>query len=274
MDKQFWHAIIKNKFAFPEGQNLLALTDELFTYVSSTDPELRDGIGYEVFANWIETEPYTPEALRGYLTRLLANLQVGLGEQESDTVFGRAFSVLFLAEVIHRDNQKPYLEAHEVTDALEQVLAYLAKEKDPRGFVPGKGWAHALAHTADALMVFARSPHVDASGLTQIMDVVSVKMRAASEWIYVHGEDDRLARAIVTAFTRDLLTIEQVKSWIEALSANWKGAWQEEASARAYFNVRNLLRAIHIRVLSAKELPHKDDLSALLLDSVNSLRPF
>lgn len=274
MDKQFWHAIRENKYAFPQGHELVALTDELFTYIPSTDPELRDTIAYETFANWIETEPYSASDMRGYLARLLENLNTGLGEHDTDTVFGRAFSILFLAEVIHRDNQQPYLEPAEVNDALARVILYLTAEHDPRGYVLVKGWAHALAHTADALMVFARSPHVDNFGLLSIFNAVAEKIRSATDWIYVQGEDDRLARAIVTALARDLLSIDQARSWIESLNADWKGAWQDESCTRAYFNTRNLLRAIHLRVASVKELPHKDELTTILLDAATSMRPF
>ena len=274
MDKPFWLAIRENKFAFPAGHDLAALTDELFSYLPSTDPELRDTIGYEVFANWIETEPYSPELLRGYIQRLTANLQTGLGERDTDTIFLRTFSILFLAEVMHRDNQQPYLQPHEVTGVLERVLAYLATERDPRGFVPVKGWAHALAHTADALTVLARSPHLDTVALMRILEAASAKMRSATNWVYTHGEDDRLARAIVTALGRDLIPLKQTQPWLAALTANWKDAWTDEERTRAYFNVRNLLRAIHIRVASAKELPHKNELTCLLLEFITTMRPF
>ncbi|HMU92264.1 MAG TPA: DUF2785 domain-containing protein [Anaerolineales bacterium] len=274
MDKNFWHTIKENKYAFPQGHDLTTLTDELFSYIPSTDPDLRDGIGYEIFANWIETEPYQAEQLRGYLKRLLENLQVGLGQQDDDSVFGRAFSVLYLAEVIHRDNQQPYLESHEVKETLTRVLAYLAAERDPRGYVPVKGWAHALAHTADMLMVFARSPHLGATELEHILSAVSEKMRAAKNWIYIHGEDDRLARAIVTALAREELSLEQVKAWFENLTTDWKGAWDHEEQSRAYLNARNLLRAIHLRILQMKELPRQEELSALALEAAASMRPF
>jgi hypothetical protein len=274
MNKQFWHSIKESKFAFPEGRDLEALTDELFSYIPSLDPELRDEIGYEIFANWIETEPYSAEQLHGYLARLVENLQIGLGEHQTDSVFGRAFSILFLAEVIHRDNQQPYLEAREVTETLNRVLAYLAAENDPRGYVPVKGWAHALAHTSDALMVFARSPHLDSANLEHILTAISEKIRSATSWVYVHGEDDRLARAAVTAFAREALTLDQIKNWLEGLSADWKGAWMDESQSRAYFNTRNLLRAVHLRILSTNDLARKDELVALALEAASNMRPY
>ena len=274
MEKPFWHTIRENKYTFPAGHDLAALTEDLFSYLSSTDPELRDKIGYEIFANWIETEPYSPGLLRDYIKRLTANLQVGIGERDSDTVFLRAFSILVLAEIIHRDNQQPFLQSGEAINVFESVLAYLAAERDPRGYVAEKGWAHALAHTADALMVLARSPHLDASALLRIPYAASAKMQTAIDWIYVHGEDDRLANAIVSAFERDLLSVEQIQTWLVELTSDWKGAWTNEERSRAFFNVRNLMRAVHIRTMSSKKLPHQDEIQASLLETIRSFRPY
>jgi hypothetical protein len=44
---------------------------------------------------------------------LLSNLEKGIGETESDSVFLRTFSVLLLAEIVHNDNKKPVLNNHD-----------------------------------------------------------------------------------------------------------------------------------------------------------------
>jgi len=274
MDKQFWLTIRENKFAFPPAQDLRALTEELFSYIPSADPELRDTIGYDTFSNWIETERYAADDLRKYISRLCANMQIGLGERDTDTVFGRTFSVLFLAEVIHRDNQRPYLESHEVADVLDRVLNYFAAEKDARGFVAGKGWAHALAHTADMLVVFARSPHMDGPDLLRILESISTKLKNATNWVYIHGEDDRLARAVVTILGRDKLSLDEIKAWLDRCIGGWQGAWTDESRTTAYFNTRNFLRAVHLRVASTQDLLHIEELSALLLETATTMRPF
>ena len=274
MDKQFWLAIRENKYTLPDGHDLAVLTEELISYLPSTDPELRDHIGYAIFANWINTEAYAPELLRDYIRRLTANLQIGLGERDADAVFLRSFSILLLAEIICRDNQHPFLLRDEVTGIFQSILAYLAAERDPRGYVHQKGWAHALAHTADALTELAQSPHLDASALLSILEAILAKLRAATDWIYGHVEDDRLASAVVAALTRDLIPLECLKDWLNGTITNWKGAWKSEDSTRAYFNVRNLMRAVHLQVASATDLPHKEEIATLLLESINAMRPF
>ena len=37
----------------------------------------------------------------------------------------------------------------------DAIATWLLRERDLRGFVPGKGWAHAVAHGADALGALA-----------------------------------------------------------------------------------------------------------------------
>jgi hypothetical protein len=82
MDKEFWTEISKNKFEIPTNHSLTELTRELFSYLWSTDPELRDEIGYTIFANWLKQERYSTEEVRGYIKELLANLYIGIGEND------------------------------------------------------------------------------------------------------------------------------------------------------------------------------------------------
>lgn len=274
MDKTFWLSLPENRYALPAGHNLVTLTDELFSYLSSLDPELRDDIAYGTFANWLKLGLYTNEQIRAYIAHLTNNLQIGLGEHDTDSVFQRAFSALLLAEIVHNDNKHPTLESHEVLDLLNHARNYLATERDPRGFVPVKGWAHALAHTADWLMVLAKNPQLDASSLLRILEGISAKLKNSNDWVYLHGEDDRLSNAVLSVFKRGLVPTEQVKSWLAALSADWQGAWMGEARTRAFFNVRNFVRAVHLALVSADDLPQKNELQDILLETLEGLQPY
>ncbi|MGE5251618.1 MAG: DUF2785 domain-containing protein [Bacteroidota bacterium] len=276
MDKSFWLQIRQNEFAFPEGHDLPALTEELLGYLGSVDPELRDTIAYETFATWLAHGLYSPDQLRAYALRLQLNLQEGLGEPESDGLFLRSFSVLCLAEIVNNDGQYPFLDADEVRNILSKGLAYLEAEADPRGYVPEKGWGHALAHTADLLFVLARSHHLHADDLARILNAIAAKLVNSTNWIYVHGEDDRLARAALTVFERDLLDAATLEAWLRALTSpgeeGWKEAWADEGRAAAFFNTRNFLRSVALRVINADSVPHREQLQSLLLEANASLR--
>ncbi len=278
MNKQFWYDIRDNEFAVPEGQDVFTLTEELFVYLGSPDPDLRDTIAYEVFATWLDKGLYPLELVRTYIMRLLANLNEGLGEVGDDSLFLRAFSVLCLAEIVNHDNQQPFLDADEVHNLLTRGLAYLESEADPRGYTGEKGWGHALAHTADLLFVLARSSHLRANDLLKILNGISTKLIQATNWIYIHGEDDRLVRATLTALERDLLDEAAVQGWLTSLTTpsadGWKGAWMNEERSFAYFNVRNFLRSLTLRVVAAEELKHKEKLQSLLLEANANLKPY
>src|SRR5215216_2732223 len=169
MDKEFWGSLAKNDYKIPEGHTLENLTEILFSYLASTDPQLRDDIAYVVYANWLKLEMFSSEMVRAHVEILLSNLDKGIGETESDTVFLRAFSVLLLAEIVHNDNNKPLLGKDPVNKILEKGIWYIGAEKDPRGYVPGKGWAHALAHTADLMLVLARNQYINGGDLWSIL---------------------------------------------------------------------------------------------------------
>ncbi|HSL44565.1 MAG TPA: DUF2785 domain-containing protein [Anaerolineales bacterium] len=279
MNKDFWASIAKNDYKIPEGHSLEELTRTLFGYLSSTDPELRDEIAYTLYANWLKQGVYTKEQAREHAEELLENLEIGIGETESNSVFIRAFSVLFLAEIVHNDNKKPLLEKDQIARILAKGLWYLAAEEDPRGYVPVKGWAHALAHTADLMLVLARNRYITGNGLQNILNAISTKMIHSTHYLYIHGDDERLASAVVEVLRRGLLSPDQVQTWIGSFlapdSGHWKGAYLEEARNRAFQNTRNLLRSIYLALeLDEGDISDRGTFREIFLKTLRELRPY
>ncbi len=279
MDKDFWVSLARNDFQVPEGYTLAQLTDILFNYLGSTDLELRDEIAYIVYANWLKQQMYSREELKSHVERLLSNLDTGIDETESDSVFLRTFSILFLAEIVHNDNKTPMLEKEQIKRILDKGLWYLDAEKDPRGYVPVKGWAHALAHTADLLLVLARNRYTNETDLGNILWVISVKITHPTNHVYIHGEDERLASAVLEILRRDLIPLDQVESWTKSFTApdgkDWKGAYMEEERNRSFQNTRNLLRSVYLALVAQPaEFPNQESLKVIVINSIQALRPF
>ncbi len=216
MDKLFWKTIQENKYAIPIGHTPTSLTAELFSYLGSTDPELRDQIAYEAFANFLQRDYFSLEEIEIYIANLLANLDIGIGEVESDSVFLRSFSALFLAEIVHNDNKTPLLKEPLIQTILEKGLWYLASEQDLRGYVEGKGWAHALAHTADLLLVLGKSLSTGESDHSLILIGMSEKLIQSTTWVYVYGEDERLSKAALEILRRGTLSATFVRQWLDS----------------------------------------------------------
>ena len=277
MDKQFWISLAKNDYKIPDEHTLEELTKTLFGYLGSTDSELRDDIAYIVYANFLKLELYSKDEIRAHVDELLANLEKGVGETETDFVFLRTFSVLLLAEIVYNDNKKPLLEKAQVDDILTKALSYLDAEKDPRGFIPVKGWAHALAHTADLLQELGKSQLLELSDLENILQGIAGKFVHSTNWIYIHGEDERLANTVTAILQRDLVTIESLTGWLRSLiepENSWKGSYADDGQSKAYHNTRNFLRSLLIAVKSTEDLPKKEQIEAAVLDAITNLKPF
>lgn len=277
MDKEFWISIAKNDYKIPDGHSLEEITKALFGYLGSVDPELRDDIAYIVYANLLKREMYPKKEVRSHVNELLSNLERGIGETESDSVFLRTFSVLFLAEIVHNDNKKPLLDEDVIRSVLAKGLWYLDAEKDPRGYIPVKGWAHALAHTADLLLVLGRNRQTTKDDLEAILQAIASKLVRSTTWVYIHGEDERLAHAVMSIFGRKLVPADFLKDWLKSMTEperSWKGAYVDKGQAMAFHNMRNFLRSIMVNVLSTDELAEKAALQNMVMEAVRTLAPY
>jgi hypothetical protein len=277
MDKGFWNSIAKNDYAIPKGHTLSELKETLFSYLGSTDPELRDDIAYGVYANWLKREMFAQDEIRVHVNELLANLDKGVRETESDSVFLRTFSILLLAEIVHNDNKKPLLEKDQIKSILAKGLWYLGAEKDSRGYIPVKGWAHALAHTADLMLVLGRNRNLEKDDLEQILQGISQKLIHSNNWVYIHDEDDRLANAVTTILQRNLVTTDSLKTWLDSFikpEKSWNGAYTDEGQAKAFHNVRNFLRSLLVGIISTNGLNNKDELQVIVNEAVATLIPY
>ena len=279
MDKEFWISLAKNEYKIPENHTLENLTQILFSYLGSTDPELRDDIAYIVYANWLKREMLSRDMVKSHVEKLLSNLDKGIGETDSDTIFARAFSVLLLAEIVHNDNKKPLLDESPVNKILEKGIWYLGGEKDPRGYIPGKGWAHALAHTADLMLVLVCNRYIDGGDLWSMLATIANKIVNSTNHIYIHGEDERLSGAVIEILRRDAISLNQLEAWTNSLKfpngKEWKGAILEEDRNRAFQNTRNLLRSLYFAVLKElAEFPDREQHLRLIMNTLNELRPY
>ena len=249
MDKAFWHAVLDADGAVPEGYTAAGLTPELLEYLGSTDPFLRDEVAFEVLAAWITRDGlYTPDELRALGNTLAHNLTIGLGQQNDDSIFLRSFSALVLDKVIEADNWRPSLEKADIRRWMEQGLAYFATERDLRGYVPEKGWAHAVAHTADLLWVLAQSRYLGAADLARLLDAIADKVIAPAEQVYLYGEDQRLAYAATTALLRDQLDLPALEGWLERM-ARPAHDWSNTFETNTYHNTTTFLRSLYFQLL-------------------------
>jgi hypothetical protein len=277
MDKRFWHRIIDANGALPPGNAIATLTAELTSYLGSTDGELRDDIAYRLLTQWILSGQYALGDLRVLMSGWLNNLSVGIGEQDSDTVFLRSFSVLMLGVLVYQDNNAPFLTGGELHTLFDTGLAYFAAEQDLRGYVVGKGWAHSIAHSADLLKFLARNRHISAPDLERLLNAIADKLTAPVEHMYSYDEDERLALAVVSVVNRGALSADTWMAWLGRFLA-WSTTFTPGASfqLRIYapqHNVKQFLRTLYFQLLSLEPMPAGvDDLPAAIIETLRAFQ--
>lgn len=228
MDKAFWQSIKDGEYRIPAGHSVAALTPELLGYLGSTDPDLREDAAYQILMEWIDRGSYSHTEMWEMATRMLRNLTVGLGEQGDDTVFLRAYSSLILTELVYFDLTHPHFAEAEIQVLLDHALTYLPAEKDLRGYVPEKAWAHAVAHMADCLIVLSRHRFVAVSDLMRIMNTIGERITAPVAHVFIYDEEIRLVRPVMAALERDLLTLPFLSAWLDRLvHPGEHGSWGE-----------------------------------------------
>jgi hypothetical protein len=275
MESAFWDRVVAEGHKVPADRPLADLTAELTTMLGDADPYLRDGIAYPTLATWVSEGVYD-ELLDGLGDGMAAGLAVGLGEQGTDTVFRRSFSVLVLAACIERSNQRDAVPADTVLRWGDRIAGWFVRERDLRGFVPHRGWAHAIAHGADALGALAVSDAMGALELMVLLDVIADRLLIPTDARLVHGEDDRLALATMRLLRRDVVAVEVLEPWVARLAAHARPA--SEAGDRDPFlvagNVQGYLRALHLQLALAPRPPAcRSDLLLVLMDALKTANP-
>jgi hypothetical protein len=260
MDKAFWQAIVESDYKVPEGHTVRELTPELLTFLGSTDIDVRDPFGYTILTLWIVRDRhYAPDDLRTFRDVWFANLEKGIGENGTDSVFLRSFSMLMLSILVYRDNQDSLLTRDEIKALVDKALWYFGAEQDLRGYTADKGWAHSVAHTADALKFLARNPLSEAADHQRMLDAMVDKLTLPVTYTYVHSEDERLVSAVMDILKRETLTADAWNAWMERFQT-WKTSWPEgddfkPAIHAPWLNSKNFLRSLYFRLETTPDLP-------------------
>lgn len=266
----YWQQVVQRGRVVPPDRPLDELTAELGTMLGDPNPRVREEISLATLGVWINEGVYD-ELLTGLGDGICVGLGIGLGERDTDLVFRRSYSALVLAECIDRDTRMRLVSEDVLLGWGDRLSSWFVREQDLRGFIPGSGWAHSIAHGADAMAALARSPHFGANELTVVLDVIADRLLLPTEEFWVAGEPDRLAVAVVQVLRRDLLGIKLLEPWLARLGARAipRGNYDEHPY-HVSGNVQAFLRALQVQVSLGK--PQPDVRSDFLLALAEQLR--
>ncbi|MCY7386977.1 MAG: DUF2785 domain-containing protein [Burkholderiales bacterium] len=253
-DRAYWRAVIAQQYQVPVNMDAAGLAMELASLVSATDPEWRDTFGYEILANWIHRSGklsiYDLDTLR---KSFVAHAMTNLGESGTDSVFTRSFALLNLKELAAADLKTPFLTQASFDGLFDLAEKSLADEKDLRGFVPDKGWAHATAHGADLLRILARNSKLSVAQQSRLIVSVATRARTAAT-VFAWAEDARLAAALASVAHRGNLDATAFDAWFAALLAEHRQLWTGAFETSAYVRVRMQVNILaHLAALAARQ---------------------
>ncbi|WP_160847232.1 DUF2785 domain-containing protein [Pontibacillus yanchengensis] len=233
--------------------NVNTLIEQMLYQIGSTDAELRDNLIYRTFGKLIMKEALTIQQLEYIMSTCLREdyLFYRIGEKEGDGVFTRSFSSLVIALLLEKDRETHYLPRQVANDAILQGIHYLYQEKDVRGYVEHKGWAHSVAHGADLLEAAIRHPLFELELAESCLE--SVEACLFKGQVYIDDEDERLLIALEALIERGL-DEKVLTRWISKLSNSLQQVEDREGVTLAFVrqktNVMNFLKSMYFRLMS------------------------
>jgi Protein of unknown function (DUF2785) len=254
--------IILSEFKKSDYQSIGAvdlgtLTNAMLTHIGSTDPELRDHLIYPSLANLIINGSYARPQLNQLMKICLDEIHLfyKIGESDEDAVFTRSFSSLIIAVLLHVNVKNAFLSDEEVDGVTVKLLDYLKREEDVRGFVEGKGWAHSIAHIADALDELAKQPQLEEDRLKEIALSIMDKMYVDKDYL-LFEEDERMVVPMVTILERGLdqtILYDKIDKTTNELQQNFSGNMRTVYMQRT--NIKQFFKSLvlHLDVLDKHE---------------------
>jgi hypothetical protein len=233
--------------------NAVPLSEALLENFASPDSRIRDTLSFTLMDRLIEEGLLTLRERVALLQAALddRHLFAGIGESGTDRVFRRSFSVLLVPLVLGSDLSAGELPEDLVVWALDRVLAYARAERDWRGYVPGKGWAHAVEHTADALGIAGRHPKTPYSRLPDLLS--AIHYLATIPYPLGYREDDRLAFAAYQIIQSGRLGADVVRAWLDRFQLPTGS--DDQAATLGGANAEHVLRSLYFR-FRAKDREH------------------
>ncbi|RXJ04397.1 DUF2785 domain-containing protein [Anaerobacillus alkaliphilus] len=231
------------------------LIELMLNNIGTIDSELRDKLIYATLAKWIQEDHLNNKQVRYILDRCLSNshLLYCIGDNNSDSVFIRSFSALVIASLMNKDRETKLFTEEEFSMVFDKSVLYLGLEKDTRGFVDEKGWAHAIAHGADLLDSCVKHPRYCSEYHEITLETISTCLFHGV--IYIDDEDERLVFVIQSLIDKGMED-EVLVSWIDNLSKKIKEVHIVEGYSLKFFrtktNIMNFYKTLYFSLNSEK----------------------
>ncbi|WP_270181205.1 DUF2785 domain-containing protein [Alkalihalobacillus sp. CinArs1] len=234
-----------------EAVDMDALLQEMLSEIGTTDPVLRDELIYRTFCHLVMENHLSEEQLIETLKTCLddQHLFYKIGAEKGEAVFTRSFSVLVIALILHKDRESSFLPDELIQITTEAVVRYLQEECDVRGYVKGKGWAHSIAHGADALDEAIRHDVFRREQIDSCLNTIAGCL--FKKGVYVDDEDERLLMAIEALLHKGLKD-DVLATWVKRVDDELTSSFDQEGFSAAFShtkaNVLGFLKSCYFRL--------------------------
>lgn len=246
--KDYLLEIKQNKYQLKKNMNLIEISKSMLDFIGTTDPELRDELIYVTFYHWIiNNDLYSNEQLVE-IAEIAINEQhllYKLGSRNDDSVFTRTFSALLSALLLNANQQRDYLDEKQFIKIKNALFKYLKEEHDLRGYVKIKGWAHGIAHAADAIDELLFYNYISKSDMKLLLKIIQEKV-VSNSMAYICLEDQRMAVPVIRIFKKDIITDKEIFNWLKSFNKiEEEFNWSEDRNA--IHNLKIFLKSLYFQ---------------------------
>lgn len=187
-----------------------ALILTMLDNIGHTDATLRDEVIYMGFVEIIFENKLSSVQMKSILVELIDRnlLFYEIDEAQGDGVFTRAFTSLLLVLLLEKHYEEAYLSETEETWIVNTALNYMMREKDKRGLVEGKGWAHAFAHGADLIGTIVKSEYFSFDHTQIVLDILKRAFIEVDDFLY--NEEGRFSKASLFIIQSKKISYEEM----------------------------------------------------------------
>ncbi len=254
---QFSQAEIRSKksekFHNINNETINKIALDLRTCIGHPDPAIRDGLVYESLSGFLRNEQLTD-------TTKLALFETILGLLNGPRIepgYTKPFAALNMSELARADRVLPYLSDEQREILVQTTASYMTEITDYRGFINNEGWRHSVAHTADIILQLCLNEKVTKTQLRTLLIALGSQIAPTSDHAYIHGEPERLARAILYIANRDVISADDWQEWFEQVAdptplTTWGDAYSNQAGLAKLHNTKAFLSAIYINATETK----------------------
>lgn len=220
------------------------LARDLVACLGDPDPSVRDGLAVGALTAWLRGGVLEPETRLALHESVLAALR----DARDPAGFRRPFAALALSELMRADRLQPVLNAAQRRAVVDAVVAWLPGIVDFRGYSDREGWRHGVAHGADLILQTGLNPALDRGDVARLLDALATRVAPNANVAYVHGEPERLARAVYFLHRREVLDEAWWDRWFDRIAApaplpDWQAAMGSERGLARRHNVLAFLHA-------------------------------